>query len=67
MEDEKFVSAIEAANLLNVSRTSINLYFRKGVFKTAKKERDTRWFVSLAEIEGILDGSIEANFKGLAD
>jgi len=53
------VTVRQAAEMLNVTPTTIRLYLRKGVFESAKKTRGTRWQIDREEIEAVINGEID--------
>lgn len=58
MTDEKF-TVKQAADLLEVTPTTVRLYIRKGVFESAKKSRGTRWYIDRKEIEALMNDEID--------
>ena len=60
---KRFVSVTTAAAILEIRPDLLRLYIRKGVFKTAKKLRGTRWVIRRKEVEQIKEKGLDV--KGL--
>ena len=53
------VTVKQAAEMLDVTPTTIRLYLRKGVFESARKTRGTRWQIDREEVEAVTNGEID--------
>jgi len=58
-EKSKLCTVKEAAEIAGVTTTTIRLYLRKGIFKSAHKIRGTRWMIDRDEVEELINGDID--------
>jgi len=61
--ETKYITLIEAADMLGKSDVMVRIYARAGCFRTAVKLGGTQWRVERSEIEGILSGDIVVDFR----
>ena len=54
-----YYSASKVAEVLEVNLDLLRLYIRRGVFKTARKVRGTRWYVRKKEVDKIKEKGLD--------